>query len=81
MALLREWEGDMKSKDLVFVISKRSGIRAQVDYFGLALLSQPDTVKIVLLGHRRPTEKRDFFEDTQQGHYRRWNPRKGTWKL
>lgn len=28
-----------------------------MDYFGLALLSQPDTVKIVLLGHRRPTEK------------------------
>lgn len=71
----------MKSKDLVFVISKRSGIRAQEDYFGLALLSQPDTVKIVLWV-TGDLQRKDFFEDTQQGHYGgRWNPRKGTWKL
>lgn len=44
----------MKSKDLVFVIPKE--VRNQspgVYYFGLALLSQPDTVEIVLLGHRK----------------------------
>ena len=44
----------MKSKDLVSVIPKK--VRTQspgVHYFGLALLSQPDTAETVLLGHRK----------------------------
>lgn len=75
----------MKSKELVFAISKKVRNHSLgVSYFGLALLSQPDTAEIILLGHSKlegTHSKKDSFQDTQQGRYRRWNSRKGTWKL
>lgn len=75
----------MKSKDLVFAISKKVKNRSLgVDYFGLALLPQPGTEEVVILGHSKLEEthrERDLLQHSQQGHYRRWNSRKGKWKL